>query len=82
MRIEEGTLRRQRPGDPKAFLQVVVLEAHRKEVMGHYHDSLMGGHLGLYKTYGRLSRACYWKQMYMDLECYLRTCETCEGGTA
>lgn len=41
------------------------------------HDSLMGGHLGVNKTYGRLKQRFYWYEAKEDVLIWVRKCDTC-----
>lgn len=41
------------------------------------HNSLMGGHLGVNKTYGKLKQRFYWYEAKEDVLIWVRKCDTC-----
>ena len=49
----------------------------RYEVLVNAHDDIAGGHLGVYKTYGKLRDRYYWRVMYKDVEHWIRSCNDC-----
>ncbi len=42
------------------------------------HDSVVGGHLGLTKTYEKVHFNYFWKNMYKDVMDYVRSCDVCQ----
>lgn len=43
------------------------------------HDNLESIHPGIYKTYHKLRKYYYWKDMHQDIKNYIKTCETCKA---
>jgi len=50
-----------------------------RDVMYELHDSLIGGHLGIAKTYSKVMDIFYWFEMRRDVENYVRNCHICES---
>jgi hypothetical protein len=48
----------------------------RKTMIDEAHHEL--GHLGIDKTYLRISTSCYWPGMFKDVERYVKTCPQCQ----
>ena len=46
-------------------------QALQKEVMLAIHDSPVGGHFGIARTYYVLQRRYFWQGMYADVENYV-----------
>lgn len=62
-------------GDPK---QIYVPKASVPYLLGLAHDNqIYGGHLGIKKTFGKLSRF-WWPGKHKDVETYVKTCESCQ----
>jgi hypothetical protein len=57
--------------------RLVVSSKFRKELLKQTHDSIMAGHLGIRKTYLRLSSKYYWKGMYRDVVEHVSSCVEC-----
>lgn len=56
-----------------------VPEEHRKVVLQLYHDDIRsGGHSGMTKTYDKLNKRFFWKNMKADSEDYVRSCHLCQ----
>lgn len=49
-----------------------------KTVLKDFHDSPLGGHLGMSKTYQRIRRQYKWKNMQRDVNEYIRNCIPCQ----
>lgn len=58
--------------------EVVPLD-HRQRLMAENHDSPLGAHLGIEKTYKRLRLRFYWPKMFKDVEDYVSKCSTCKA---
>ncbi len=58
-------------------LPCVVPKELQSELLEAYHDDLLGGHLGVTKTYDKLSLKYYWPHMRTDVETWLHTCPSC-----
>ena len=62
---------------PTPKSQLVIPAALRHEVLLQVHDIPFSGHLGVNKTYAKLRDRYYWPKMYMDVEHYVLSCESC-----
>ena len=51
--------------------------ALQQRLIHEVHDSPTGGHMGLSKTWARLSSTCWWPGMRAMIEDYVRGCQTC-----
>lgn len=49
-----------------------------EEVIKASHDSPLGGHQGIIRTYKRIQRQFRWDNMMKDIENYIRKCERCQ----
>ena len=59
--------------------QIAVPESYKIDVLKECHDSsLTGGHLGVSKTYLKISERYYWKDMYKETKEYVRGCLLCQ----
>lgn len=56
---------------------VVMPKNLRASCLAYFHDSPVGGHLGFFKTYGRLASRVYWRGMPKEVREYVRSCEKC-----
>ena len=57
---------------------LVVPSKLRQEIMIHNHDSYVGGHLGVLKTFTKIRDRFWWSTMYQDVELYCRSCLICQ----
>ena len=57
--------------------QLVVPKCLQEEILSHLHAGAAGGHLGRFKTLGKLKLRYYWPGHYKDVEQYCSTCHTC-----
>ena len=77
-------MRKWRPPDVEAsqewrtHYQIVVPMSYRNHVMSIAHDTAMAGHLGVKKTYDRVSAHFFWPKMKQDIAEYCRSCHTCQ----
>lgn len=59
-----------------------ILVPDISEVKAHIlkciHDAPTSGHLGVAKTYDRLSASYHWLNQWVDVADYVRSCETCQ----
>lgn len=53
-------------------------ETVRQEIISEYHESLMGGHKGVTKTYKRIRERFYWPNLKDEVTEYVRTCPECQ----
>lgn len=51
---------------------------HKKEILFIYHDSKIGGHQGINKTYQKIKRRYKWPKMKKEIEKYIKTCNICQ----
>ena len=56
---------------------VIPLE-HRASIIAIYHSSPFGGHLGIRRTFHKLSSLYYWNQMFDDTTAFINGCHTCQ----
>ena len=54
-------------------------EELRLKIISQLHESLVGGHKGLTKTYCRIRERFYWPGMRNDIQNYIRTCNSCQN---
>ena len=54
--------------------QLIVPRALQQDLLYHMHDEVTAGHVGLAKTYGKLSLKYFWKNMYADCEHWVKSC--------
>ena len=57
----------------------VPAEELRLKIILELHESLVGGHKGLTKTYCRIRERFYWPGMRNDIQNYIRTCNSCQN---
>ena len=50
----------------------------RYRLIKEYHESAIGGHKGMMKTYDKLAHVYYWKAMQADVRQFLRGCPDCQ----
>ena len=58
--------------------QIVVPKVYRKEVLRLAHEIPMGGHLGVRKTYDKITRHFYWPKIRRCVSNYCKTCHACQ----
>ena len=83
--IKNGILMRKwRPFDVPAddewavYHQIVVPKSYCHEILSIAHESSMSGHLGINKTYHKISNHFYWPGLKSDVSQYFKTCHTCQ----
>ena len=59
--------------------RLVVPKDFRREVMSRAHDLPTAGHMGVYKTCGRLNERYVWPGMRTDVRRYILSCATCSA---
>ena len=57
--------------------QIVIPRALVPEILFLNHDHPLAGHLGTTKTYYRIRRQYFWKNMYAEVDNYCQSCEAC-----
>ena len=58
--------------------QLVVPHQLQNDVLRSYHDSITAGHQGLERTYQAVRMKYFWKNMFGDIQTYIKTCEDCQ----
>eukprot|EP00261_Vitis_vinifera_P023282 XP_010655166.1 PREDICTED: uncharacterized protein LOC104880390 [Vitis vinifera] len=60
--------------------KVVVPADHslRAKLLYEVHDSKVGGHSGILRTYRRLQQQFYWPKMHKAVQKYVQKCEVCQ----
>ncbi|XP_066596240.1 uncharacterized protein [Prorops nasuta] len=58
--------------------KLVVPSEFREDLLHEFHDTPMSGHLGVDKTYHRISRCFYWVGMYRTVLDFVRKCDICQ----
>ncbi len=59
-------------------LRTVVPISKRDQVLIETHDLPFGGHLGVKRTFVKISANFYWRGMYQDVKNWVRVCEQCQ----
>ena len=59
------------------FLQFLVPQLLRRDVMFQMHDRLHGGHLGQKKTRDRIQQRYFWFEMKVDINNWVLKCDIC-----
>lgn len=62
----------------KSELKVCVPGELVPMVLRYYHDAVVGGHLGVYKTFHRVQEALFWPRMYRDVRRFVTSCQLCK----
>ena len=62
----------------KCWNQLVLPAKYRNSVLCHLHDSVTGGHLGLFKTLAKTQARFFWPKMRQDIKLWIQTCEACQ----
>lgn len=50
-----------------------------QEILQSYHENLLSGHAGIFKTYKRLYEVAYWPGMWTDAKNFIKTCHVCQS---
>ena len=50
----------------------------RKQILYEFHDSPVGGHRGMNKTYRAISSQYTWPKMKSEVEDYVKQCKSCQ----
>lgn len=58
--------------------QQVTDEKTKATIMYKYHDSPVGGHRGMNKTFREIRRKYEWPNMKRDIENYIKKCQSCQ----
>ncbi|KAF2310558.1 hypothetical protein GH714_014456 [Hevea brasiliensis] len=49
------------------------------QLLKEFHDSPIGGHSGVLRTYKRLAQQFYWPSMHRSVKDHVASCEVCQG---
>jgi len=60
------------------YSETTMSKQDKIDVIKLYHDSLLGGHLGVSKTLKRIRTQIQWKGMRKDVRQYIEKCESCQ----
>lgn len=58
--------------------KTVVPESARYNILSECHDDARSAHLGIAKTKNRIIQKYYWPGLAIDVEYYVKNCETCK----
>ena len=77
--VEEGVLKRRydNTSGKSSWLQLVLPQLLREEVLQELHAGALEGHLGEEKLLGKVKERFYWPGMQQDARDWCRTCEFC-----
>lgn len=59
--------------------KIVVPTSNRSEILHRYHDDETAGHLGISKTFSRISELYYWPKLRQDVRRYVLKCTICSA---
>lgn len=62
---------------PSDYWREVVPRPYRKPLIKNIHESLL--HVGVFKTYNKLTEGYYWPNMRYDVASYIRRCTICHA---
>jgi transposase InsO family protein len=57
--------------------KLVIPASMRTTIIKNFHDDGFSGHLGIYKTVGKIKMRFWWTKMHADISEYVKTCTTC-----
>jgi len=57
---------------------VFVLSPYRRDILVLAHDTPLGGHLGVEKTYLKVLAHFYWSGLHGDVKRFCKTCHVCQ----
>lgn len=63
--------------DPQENWKRVVPKERRRDIISAAHDPPTAGHMGVLKTYGRITEKYYWPKSRYDVAKYIKNCPTC-----
>ncbi len=61
----------------EAISRLVVPQMLRHTIMQEFHDSLIGGHQGVERTFRKIADRFWWPQCYNDVYHWVKSCEKC-----
>lgn len=76
---EEGEIQDTSLRTPQSYQTDITGNLEKQQdVMSIYHDSILGGHLGIRKTLEIIRRRYWWKGMKRDISAYIASCDICQ----
>ena len=60
------------------LLKIFAPEAIRQQILEASHNSLMAGHMGLFKTKNRVLEKYFWPSLAKDVELHIHNCDVCQ----
>lgn len=75
--IQNGVLYKRNSGAGQKWLPVIP-SAMINEILVESHDSPISGHLGFTRTYDKIRKRFYWKNMKKTIYNYVQTCHLCQ----
>jgi transposase InsO family protein len=58
--------------------QIVIPRDSRMNMLRHFHDNRLMGHLGRDKTHRKMANLVWWPKLYRDVRKFVATCERCQ----
>lgn len=79
LRVHDGLLHRSfhRRDGTGSYLQLLVPQEMKKDVLRLMHDSVLAGHLGSKKTRQRILISYYWFELREDVRSWVLRCDVC-----
>jgi hypothetical protein len=59
------------------YVQIIVPERFKREILKHMHNSLLSGHMGCKKTKAKILQRYYWYNLKLDVKIWVRKCDIC-----
>lgn len=59
-------------------VKIIFDEKEKQEIIKEAHFGLLGGHPGVFRTYEYLKKSVRWKNMFRDIERFIRACKKCQ----
>ncbi|KAF0726898.1 hypothetical protein Ae201684P_010443 [Aphanomyces euteiches] len=76
--LRDGLLYYTRAATASPCIVIPCDVALRTTLLGEFHDTPSGGHLGRDKTYVSLARSFWWPRMYKSVAKFIAACDTCQ----
>lgn len=83
-----GQMATTNPGSPYAWRNGLICYKNRvvvppqshiiQQLLREFHDSQLGGHSGVLRTYKRLAQQFYWPSMHRIVHDYVSSCDVCQ----
>jgi hypothetical protein len=59
--------------------QIIIPQNLVADVLEQLHSSVVGGHLGLKKTFNKIRQKYHWYKIYRDIERWCQKCDVCNS---